>query len=264
MAPTLSPASVEAMRRNPTIAQDQLVTLGAELGGTRPRATVRETEVITSQSLAAWPLRLTRESEPPERNPTTMYQVLSRVRRLPAVLAVSAVAASSVLVVAPSTAFASGLVPDHDRGTGFDHRLSRPRQAAQATLQSASAATSVWSANGSGAGLSDAAGPASVNIAASSRVLNAGNEQNNLYAWKVGGDAMVLAVKASWATANNVNSHQHESGPGHLRRRHRSGRQRCPGWLDHHQLEPGRPCVPEHADRSARPASRPRARTATC
>lgn len=132
-----------------------------------------------------------------------MYQVLSRVRRLPAVLAASAVVASSLLVVVPSSAFAAaGSCPITVVEQGST-TVYPALQAAQSTLQSALGCTLSLTANGSGAGLS-ALLAGSVNIAASSRVLNAGNEQNNLYAWQIGGDAMVLAVNAAWATANNI------------------------------------------------------------
>ena len=126
-----------------------------------------------------------------------MYQVLGRVWRLPAVLAASAVVASSLLVVAPSTAFAAGSCPITVVEQGST-TVYPALQAAQSAFQSAQGCTLSLTANGSGAGLT-ALMSGSVNIAASSRTLNAGNEQNNVYAWQIGGDAMVMAVQASWA-----------------------------------------------------------------
>ena len=58
--------------------------------------------------------------------------------------------------------------------------------------------------SGSGAGLSDLLA-STVDIAASSRALNAGTEQTNLYSWLIGRDAMVIAVRGN-ATMNFINS----------------------------------------------------------
>lgn len=136
-----------------------------------------------------------------------MYQFLSRVRRLSAVLAVPALVAGSLLVVAPSTAFASSCTVSEDGSTTVYPALAK----AQSTWQTASGCNLSLVANSSGVGITDlektptgSGYSVAVQIAASSSALS-GNDANALYGWKVGGDAMVLAVNAAWANANGVN-----------------------------------------------------------
>jgi phosphate transport system substrate-binding protein len=133
-----------------------------------------------------------------------MNQVIGRMRGLPAVLAASAFVASSFLAVAPSSTFAaSGSCPITVSEQGST-TVYPALQAAQSAFQAAGGCTLNLVANGSGAGLTALLAD-TVQVAASSRVLNSGNETNNLYAWQIGGDAMVMAVQASWANAHSIN-----------------------------------------------------------
>ena len=126
-----------------------------------------------------------------------MFHQLRTLRTLPVVLAAAAVMASSVVVAMPGIASATGQCPitvtEQGSTTVYPALI-----AGQAAFQSASGCSLSITGNGSGAGLT-ALLAGTVNVAASSRALNAGNETNNLYAWQIGGDAMVLAVQNSSA-----------------------------------------------------------------
>ena len=126
-----------------------------------------------------------------------MFQPLGKLRSLPALLAAAVVMAGTIVVAAPGMAFAAGQCPitvtEQGSTTVYPALI-----AAQGGFQSASGCTMSITGNGSGAGLT-ALLAGSVNVAASSRTLNAGNEQNGLYAWQIGGDAMVMAVQNSSA-----------------------------------------------------------------
>jgi phosphate transport system substrate-binding protein len=122
-----------------------------------------------------------------------MYRALDRLRSLPVVLAASAVMVSSLMVVTPVSVFAAnGQCPITVSESGST-TVYPALQNAQTGFQTASGCTLNLVAAGSGAGLTALLG-GTVNVAASSRVLNSGNEMNNLYAWQIGGDAMVIAV----------------------------------------------------------------------
>ena len=129
-----------------------------------------------------------------------MYQKLGKLRSLPAVLA-AAVMATSVVAAIPSVALAAGTCTVNEQGSTTVYPAL---VAAQSGFQGSLHCTLNLVGNGSGAGLTailnyvtGVSGAPEVNIAASSRPLNPGAEQTNLYAFQIGGDAMVMAVQNS-------------------------------------------------------------------
>jgi phosphate transport system substrate-binding protein len=122
------------------------------------------------------------------------------LRSLSAALCVAVAIAGTMIVSAPSAAFAAGSCPITVSESGSTTVYPALIEA-QAGFQAATGCTINIVGNGSGAGLT-ALLAGSVNIAASSRPLNAGAEQSGLYAWQIGGDAMVLAVRNSSAMSS--------------------------------------------------------------
>lgn len=145
-----------------------------------------------------------------------MYQHLGKVRSLPGILAAAAVMATSLAVAVPSAALAAaGTCTVNEQGSTTVYPALTQ---AQGGFQSSAHCTLTTVPNGSGPGLTallnyhgiGGSSSTEVNIAASSRALNSGNEANNLYAFKVGGDATVIAVRNSPAMSflNNINANQ--------------------------------------------------------
>jgi ABC-type phosphate transport system substrate-binding protein len=130
-----------------------------------------------------------------------MYQVLGRVQRLPAVLAASAIVATSLLV-APGSTFAAGTCPLPSVLESGSTTVYPALQAGNSALQTALGCSVSLVASGSGAGINDAISGAS-QIAASSTPLS-GTQPASLYAWQIGGDAMVIAMNANTAASLGV------------------------------------------------------------
>lgn len=143
-----------------------------------------------------------------------MYQILLRVRSVPAVMAAAAVLASSMVVAVPGLVSANGQCPITISEEGSTTVYPALVQA-QPGFQSADGCNLNLVANGSGTGLGDLLNYSTtgVNIAASSRALKSGTEQNSLYAWKVGGDAMVLAVRndAAMSCVTQITANQFQA-----------------------------------------------------
>ncbi len=126
-----------------------------------------------------------------------MNMLSKTIRTLSAMVGSAVLVAGTLVVAAPGMVAAAGQCPITINEQGST-TVYPALIAAQAGFQASTGCTINIVGNGSGAGLT-ALLAGQVNIAASSRPLNAGTEQNNLYAWQIGGDAMVLAVQNSSA-----------------------------------------------------------------
>jgi phosphate transport system substrate-binding protein len=126
-----------------------------------------------------------------------MNALSKSLRTLSAMAGTAVLVAGTLVVSAPGMVAAAGQCPITINEQGSTTVYPALIQA-QAGFQAATGCTINIVGNGSGAGLT-ALLAGQVNIAASSRPLNAGTEANNLYAWQIGGDAMVLAVQNSSA-----------------------------------------------------------------
>src|SRR5262245_40196505 len=125
-----------------------------------------------------------------------MNQLTRRLRSVTAAVSSAALLASSLVVALPAAVLAAPSCPITLNESGSTTVFPALQQA-EAGFEAANGGCNLTlSQPGSGAGLS-ALLAGTVDIAASSRPLNAGTEQTNLWAWKIGGDAMVIAVRNS-------------------------------------------------------------------
>jgi phosphate transport system substrate-binding protein len=124
-----------------------------------------------------------------------MKQLTSTMRSLTGGLVAAALLAGTMVVSVPSVATAAGSCPITVTEQGST-TVGPALVNAQSGFQTAQGCTLNITQNGSGTGLSWLlANPTTGDVAASSRPLKTGSEQNNLFAWQIGGDAMVIAVK---------------------------------------------------------------------
>jgi phosphate transport system substrate-binding protein len=154
-----------------------------------------------------------------------MNKRISPLRTIVSVAASASIMATSfVAVIAPTAVMAAGTPCVAEQGSttvfpALDH--AKTALGSAVTAPAWPGATGLGCdvalvANGSGTGLTallsyyNVGTPSAtpVDLAASSRALKSGNEANNLWGFKVGGDAMVIAVKAtmgiSQITVNEV------------------------------------------------------------
>jgi ABC-type phosphate transport system substrate-binding protein len=128
-----------------------------------------------------------------------MNQLKSTFRSAASVLAAAAVLGSTLVVTVPAVANAAGSCPITVTEAGST-TVYPALVEAQAGFQSATGCSLTIGQQGSGGGLTSLLNQATTgtNIAASSRPLNTtGAESTDLYAWQIGGDAMVIAVQNS-------------------------------------------------------------------
>lgn len=112
----------------------------------------------------------------------------------------AAVMAGTFVVGTPALVSAAGQCPITVSEQGST-TVGPALVAAQSGFQSSQGCSLDIVQNGSGTGLT-ALLAGSVNIAASSRPLKDGTEKTNLFAWQVGGDAMVIAVNKNLGLSN--------------------------------------------------------------
>jgi len=128
-----------------------------------------------------------------------MNQLTSKLRTLPAMLATAALLGSALVANVPGVVSAAGTsCPISISESGSTTVYPALVQAKSGFEAANGGCTLNLAATGSGAGITDVLN-GTTDIAASSRPLKAGTESTNLYAWKVGGDAMVIAVRNSAA-----------------------------------------------------------------
>ena len=129
------------------------------------------------------------------------------LRSLTVGLAAAAMLASGIIVSVPALVSANGSCPVSVNEQGST-TVGPALVQAQPGFQSSAGCTLNIVQNGSGAGLTALLNnPTTVDIAASSRPLKP-TEQNSLYAWQIGADAMVIAVKSSMTCVTQITQNQ--------------------------------------------------------
>jgi phosphate transport system substrate-binding protein len=126
-----------------------------------------------------------------------MHPIISRLRTSTVSLTAVAVLGAALAVNAPAFVSAAGTQCPITIAEQGSTTVGPALVQAQSGFQTANGGCTLSiTQNGSGAGLTAVAG-GTADIAASSRPLKTSGAETGLYAWKIGGDAMVIAVKST-------------------------------------------------------------------